>query len=133
MPDNKTIMPDGYVVLEKDGDTIIIGVTDFLLQTSESVPFIDHEGVRYERGLLMAIPSHLANEICSCREYVAVKGETEHTDRLYFSQRNKMEKIIRKWMAENGCSDCPLNTISFLQQNGLVDIDKIRDFIEKGA
>jgi hypothetical protein len=52
-------------------------------------------------------------------------------DKLYFSHRNKLEKMILKWMDENGVLNCPLNTISFLQQNDLIDLDKVRDFLER--
>lgn len=126
-------LPDGYTVLSESGDTIIVGVVNFLLQGEKSPPFVKYQNKKYKRGPMDVIPNHLAGKICSCREYYLIKTKVLMTvpDNLVFSQRNKLEKIIRKWMEENSCSDCPLNTISFLQQNGLLNTDKTKEFIEK--
>ena len=51
-------------------------------------------------------------------------------EKLFFSQRRKLEMAIQDWISENNATNCPSNTIVFLEQNNLIDIKKAKDFID---
>lgn len=57
------------------------------------------------------------------------KGEFDGT--LVFSQRKDLAEAYKEWCLSNVVADCPLNVITFLQANGLLNVEKAKEFIQK--
>lgn len=49
---------------------------------------------------------------------------------IYFSQRLKLDELCQQWMKEERIPDCAFNAISFLVANGLLNEDKVRDYLK---
>ena len=49
---------------------------------------------------------------------------------LLFSARHRLGKIIEAWMRENSVLNCPVSTIGYLVGHGLLDEEKVREFLE---
>lgn len=61
--------PDGYRVISVKGDTITIGMFDFLLMFEHAEPEITYKGDLYKRGPLAIMSADMGGVYCSCREY----------------------------------------------------------------
>jgi hypothetical protein len=70
-------LPEGYRVIDikDDGDTIVIGMFDFMLTFKDAEETIEYNGSSWEVGMMACIPHKLAGHCCSCREYHKIKSE----------------------------------------------------------
>lgn len=50
---------------------------------------------------------------------------------LYFSEREKLANLYKKWQKENNILDCAASVIGFLVSNKLVNCDLARELIHK--
>lgn len=48
---------------------------------------------------------------------------------LIFSKRLALEKLFLKWAKENGAATTPLNVVTFLQINGLLNEERTEEFL----
>ncbi len=49
---------------------------------------------------------------------------------IWFSGRKKLENKYKEWIKENNIADTSFNVITFLEIQGLLSEDKIKDFLE---
>jgi len=68
--DNK--LPDGYRVIKKKQNSVIVGMFNFMLMFEDAKPVITYDGKQYKCGLLEVIPKALHGHCCSCREYTLI-------------------------------------------------------------
>lgn len=47
-----------------------------------------------------------------------------------FGHRVKLEKMYHEWLKENGVFDRPVSIIAFLQLKGLLNEDKVLEFLK---
>ncbi len=55
---------------------------------------------------------------------------------IVFSDRVKLENRYKKWLEENSelgakIQDCPMNFINYLQEQGLLNEEKVLDYLRK--
>lgn len=48
---------------------------------------------------------------------------------LWFGERKELENKYLEWLNKSSAEDCPFNVICFLVINGLIDVEKAREFI----
>ena len=48
---------------------------------------------------------------------------------LVYSQRKKLEQLFRQWAKVNGVAMSPANVIAWLHTNGMINKDKVVDFL----
>ena len=78
------MIPKGYVFYDAGEDYLIVGVTDFLKITEDAPATIEHNGKKYKRGMLEAIPSNEASQYCSIRRYDLIDSEIELDSSRHF-------------------------------------------------
>lgn len=49
---------------------------------------------------------------------------------LVFSQRRRIATLYQIWCKNNGIKDCPESMVCFLQIHGMIDTNKVLDYIE---
>lgn len=49
---------------------------------------------------------------------------------LLFSQRCKLQELFLKWCAENDVANTPMSVFAFLQINGLINEEKVNEFLK---
>ena len=52
---------------------------------------------------------------------------------LFFTDRLKLEKMFYRWARghEPMIKECPMSVVSFLEGNGLLNEDKVKEFIKE--
>lgn len=50
---------------------------------------------------------------------------------LMFSQRKKMEDKFLHWAEKNKITVCPLNVITYLYSNDLINVDKFLEYLKE--
>ena len=50
---------------------------------------------------------------------------------FFFKDRKRIDELFKKWCEENEGSYCSYNMICFLQAEGLLNIEKCKEFISK--
>ena len=63
------MLPAGYKVAEKNDNSIVIAMTDYMLMFEDCKPTIEYEGTNYVAGDMTVIPREWIGHACSFREY----------------------------------------------------------------
>ena len=64
----------------------------------------------------------------------AIDSQLDREDKqkvLFFNRRKKLADIFTAWAQNNKISDCPLNVVTFLDGNHLLNVDALIKYIDK--
>lgn len=49
---------------------------------------------------------------------------------LIFSERKELGEIFEKWAKDFKAKDCAFNVITFLEMSGLLDVERVKKYLE---
>lgn len=68
------------------------------------------------------------NDMLDATEYAE---EISKIKPFFYSERNKLVKLFEQWAKDNKAAICPINLITWLSCNKLLDMNKVFELLEK--